>query len=138
MIVRYPQITVERVEALARLGLRKKEVAGALGISEDTFQRLRKEHLALDESFWRGRASGIEAVASAVMRQALNGCVFSQKLYLYHAAGWRPQSGGRGEADKVEQPSFTIVFSPLQSQAGSEVKTIEAVPEIISLSVIEE
>nr|VFK52424.1 MAG: hypothetical protein BECKTUN1418F_GA0071002_100831 [Candidatus Kentron sp. TUN]VFK52948.1 MAG: hypothetical protein BECKTUN1418E_GA0071001_101131 [Candidatus Kentron sp. TUN]VFK57573.1 MAG: hypothetical protein BECKTUN1418D_GA0071000_10658 [Candidatus Kentron sp. TUN] len=62
------EIDPERVRDLARLGMRKRRIAAALGISKTTFyERLREPNSAILDTFEGGRAEGIERLTRTLI-----------------------------------------------------------------------
>lgn len=103
------KVPIAEIERLAGLGLNWKQVSDAIGMSEDTLKRRRDNDPEIEESFNRGRASTIAAVANAVVVRALEGCPQSQKLYMNSIGGWAKNINTNLELSTA--PSIRIILT---------------------------
>jgi hypothetical protein len=85
-----PKIRIDEaeVERMARLGMTQAQIARALGVSTDTFERRKAESETLRMALERGRAKGVDLVAGALFESAMKGNVRAQVFYLKAHAGW--------------------------------------------------
>ncbi len=79
------QVTI--VEALAEY-LSQDQIAGALGISVDTFQRIIRRDEVVEIAFFRGRSKSCLDISKKLVEAAKGGCFQSQRLYLTTMGGW--------------------------------------------------
>lgn len=82
-------IDPQQVENLAARGLTLGQVADAMGVSEPTLSRRRKENDEIDEAYKRGKAKGIGTVANALFEKAKAGDTTACIFYLKAQANWR-------------------------------------------------
>ena len=89
------QITEDQLEHIERLAsvLNTGQLAGFLGMCENTFRKLRAEDPRIDEAYKKGRSDAMAKVGVSLLKQALGGNTTAQIFYLKTQAGWR---------DKVE------------------------------------
>ena len=73
---------LKHVEALSANGLNLKEIAGMLGIAEETFINKRKEFSELNESIEAGRAKGVGMIKNKFFEKAKEGDNHCMTLYL--------------------------------------------------------
>lgn len=105
------QIDLKKVEGLAARGLSRENIAKALGISEDTLSRRRKENHGIDEAIAKGRALGEATIADALFEKAKKGNTVAMIFFLKARCGWK-------ETDKqeieVNQPVQIVVKNDLK------------------------
>jgi hypothetical protein len=89
------EIDVGKVEDYAARGATFEVIAAALGISEDTLSRRRKENAEFADAIKRGRAKGETLVEGALWKLIGKGNVAATIFYLKARCGWR-------EVQKIE------------------------------------
>jgi hypothetical protein len=103
---------IGQVETLASV-LSLGQLADFLGISENTFRKLRTEDARIDESYKRGKAKAIAGVAQGLLQKAKGGNTTAQIFYLKTQAGWREVDklvvGGEGDGPIEVVVTRTIV-----------------------------
>lgn len=82
------EIDLNRVEALAGRGLNQRQICDALGISEDTFTRRKKDSADFAESFKKGKAQSIAYVAGKLQKKIEDGDLAAIIFWLKCQAGW--------------------------------------------------
>jgi hypothetical protein len=85
-----PKILAQ-VEEYAYYGLKKYEVADALGIHVDTFIEKAKEYPEFSEAYNRGKSRGIANVAKKLMKNIDDDNVQAQTFFL-KSNGWKETS----------------------------------------------
>jgi transposase len=83
------EIDYAKVELLAAQGLTHAQIADALGISEDTVTRRKKDTAEFADAIKRGQAKGIGLVTNKLMEQVKSGNTTAIIFYLKCRAGWR-------------------------------------------------
>lgn len=89
------------VEKLAAQGLSEKQIAAALGISEDTLGRRKKDCADFAEALQKGKALGIVTVTNELFAQIKAGNVTAMIFFLKARAGWK-------ETTVLEAPSKSV------------------------------
>lgn len=82
------QEIIKLAEELAERGLTNAQIAHHLGMGESTFYEKKNEFPEFSEACERGKAKGIQQVASALFEKALSGDVRAMMFYLSRVAGW--------------------------------------------------
>ncbi len=83
------EFDLELVEQYASEGLSEIQIAESFGVSRATIQRNKAEDEAFAAAYKRGQASGVQKVANALFRQAMNGNTTAQIFFLKARAGWK-------------------------------------------------
>jgi len=112
-----PEI-MEQAESYASRGLKKKEIAIALGISRETMNEKCKEYPQFSDAIKRGRAKGLAHVANLLIKNAEAMNVSAQIFYLKAIGKWSDQNKDEiKKAIKSEIESIReIVHSCLQEE----------------------
>ena len=102
------EIDLKKVELLAARGLSFEQIATALGISDKTLLKRRRENSEVSEAIKRGKERGIAQVANKLFDQALAGNTTAMIFYLKTQAGWKETNrqeltGADGGAVQVEE-----------------------------------
>jgi hypothetical protein len=116
---RLTDVAIERVEALARTGLRQTSVAALLGISEDAWDRAKEQQPEVAAAFQRGRASLEEELAGMLVAQARKGNIAATIFALKNVANWS-DGGIRGE----QAPSLSVNINIPPAMTDEEFKQI--------------
>lgn len=82
-------INLSQVESMAAIGMTIEQISAALGVSEPTLRKRRKEYAELNAAIQRGQAKGTLKVAGALMRAIEAGDVKAMTMYLKCRAGWK-------------------------------------------------
>ena len=82
---------VTQLEALA-VFLTQEQIADYFGISRRTLNYMRERDERIDAAYAKGKAKGVEKVASALFSSAISGVTAAQIFYLKTQAGWREKS----------------------------------------------
>lgn len=93
------EIDLEQVELFASRGLTEKQVAAALGISQETLMRRKKKYGSFLDALKRGQAKGVAKVANALFDQAMNGQTAAAIFYMKNRAGWKDKLEHSGDED---------------------------------------
>lgn len=83
------QIDLNKVESLAANGLTQEQIAAALGISESTLTKRKKENTDFTDAIKRGKAKGIALVTNKLMESIKNGNMTGMIFFLKTQAGWK-------------------------------------------------
>ena len=102
------EIDLKKVDRLAARGLSFEQIATALGISDKTLLKRRRENSEVSEAIKRGKERGIAQVANKLFDQALAGNTTAMIFYLKTQAGWKETNrqeltGADGGAVQVEE-----------------------------------
>jgi hypothetical protein len=84
---KYPNLDLEKVEALARGGLTKYEIAEALGISETSRKEYQNRYPAFAAAIDRGRRRDITEIENALHRSAKGFTVVEDKVFYDNQVG---------------------------------------------------
>ena len=76
------KIDIDKVERLSAQGLGPTQIARALGISWDTYNKNKKRSSELSDAIKRGEAKGLAEVTNALFSSAQDGNVTAQIFYL--------------------------------------------------------
>jgi len=106
------QIDLKQVESLAANGLTQEQIACALGISESTLTKRKKENTDFADAIKRGKAKGIALVTNKLMESIKGGNMTAMIFFLKTQAGWKEtnvqeHTGANGSA--LQPPVFNIV-----------------------------
>lgn len=85
-----PEILAE-IEEMGSLGMTSQQIADALGFSVTTLCNKQNEYVEFLEAIRRGKARGIQFVASKLKENVKNSNVTAQIFYLKCQAQWRDQ-----------------------------------------------
>ena len=96
-------IDLKQVESLAANGLTQEQIASALGISESTLTKRKKENTDFTDAIKRGKAKGIALVTNKLMESIKGGNMTGMIFFLKTQAGWKETNlhevtGANGEA----------------------------------------
>jgi len=83
------QIDLAKVESLAANGLTHEQIAAALGISESTLTKRKKENTDFTDAIKRGKAKGIALVTNKLMESIKGGNMTGMIFFLKTQAGWK-------------------------------------------------
>ena len=83
------QIDLKQVESLAANGLTHEQIAAALGISESTLTKRKKENTDFTDAIKRGKAKGIALVTNKLMESIKGGNMTGMIFFLKTQAGWK-------------------------------------------------
>lgn len=83
------QIDLKQVESLAANGLTQEQIAAALGISESTLTKRKKENTDFTDAIKRGKAKGIALVTNKLMESIKGGNMTAMIFFLKTQAGWK-------------------------------------------------
>lgn len=75
-------LDLDKIRALASLGLDYSELAGCLGISAKTFSRRRADNPEIEDAIIAGRGQGVADVAESLKARAIAGDPAACKIYL--------------------------------------------------------
>lgn len=89
------ELDLAKIEAYASRGLKKMEIAAALGISTKTLYRREQDTEEVAEALERGRSKGVAVVADHLMKAIEGGDVRAMIFFLKSVGGWR-------DTDRVE------------------------------------
>ncbi len=76
------------VKKMAANGLSEKNIAAALGITQETLIKKKKEYAEFSEALKQGRALGELNVTSHLMKSIQGGSVKAMEIYLKCRCGW--------------------------------------------------
>ena len=101
------------VRTLLAQGLTFAQLASALGCSDETLLRRRKEDEALESACLEGKAQGIAKVTNKLFQTALEGNVTAMIFYLKNQAGWKDKTEFEGDTTRTyvvmgSQPAETV------------------------------
>ena len=83
------QIVLKQVESLAANGLTHEQIAAALGISESTLTKRKRESADFTDAIKRGKAKGIAVVTNKLMESIKGGNMTGMIFFLKTQAGWK-------------------------------------------------
>tara|TARA_R100000458_G_C8248037_1_gene225513 strand:- start:607 stop:1095 length:489 start_codon:yes stop_codon:yes gene_type:complete len=115
------KIDIDKVEQLAAQGLGPTQIARALGVSWDTYNKNKKRSSELSDAIKRGEAKGLAEVTNALFSSAQGGNVTAQIFYLKNrdTTNWM---------DRVETNHTLSIGSALDN---ARLRTLEAPANII-------
>ena len=115
------KIDIDKVERLAAQGLGPTQIARALGVSWDTYNKNKKRSSELSEAIKRGEAEGLAEVTNALFSSAQGGNVTAQIFYLKNrdTENWM---------DRVETNHTLSIGSALDN---ARLRTLDAPVKII-------
>lgn len=76
------EIDYKKAERLAAQGMTLKQIALALGVTQDTLYKRRKTHPKFEECIKRGQAKGLAVITNALYENAKGGNFSAQQFYL--------------------------------------------------------
>ena len=82
-------IDLKQVESLAANGLTQEQIACALGISEQTFYKRKRDNIEFIDAIKRGKAKGIALVTNKLMESIKGGNMTGMIFFLKTQAGWK-------------------------------------------------
>ena len=83
------KIDLAKVESLAANGLTQEQIACALGISEQTFYKRKRDNIEFIDAIKRGKAKGIALVTNKLMESIKGGNMTGMIFFLKTQAGWK-------------------------------------------------
>lgn len=83
------EFDLKQIEQLAAQGLSERQIADALGITQNTLINHKNRNLDFLEAIKRGQAKGIGLVTNELMKQVKSGNVTAMLFYLKCRAGWK-------------------------------------------------
>ena len=106
------QIDLKQVESLAANGLTQEQIACALGISESTLTKRKKENTDFTDAIKRGKAKGIALVTNKLMESIKGGNMTGMIFFLKTQAGWKEtniqeHTGANGGAIQVNTTAMS-------------------------------
>lgn len=108
------QIDLAKVESLAANGLTQEQIALALGISESTLQKRKRESTEFTAAIKRGKAKGIAVVTNKLMESIKAGNMTGMIFFLKTQAGWKEtqiqEVTGAGGAPIQQAITHRLVF----------------------------
>jgi len=108
-------IDLKQVESLAANGLTQEQIAAALGISESTLTKRKKENTDFTDAIKRGKAKGIALVTNKLMESIKGGNMTGMIFFLKTQAGWKEtnvqeHTGANGtDLPKNNEITITVV-----------------------------
>lgn len=93
------EIDLKKVEEYAQVCDSEQEIALALGISQDTFTRRKKDRADFAEALKRGKAKANIFVGGKLMELIKNGNVAATIFYLKSRCGWTEKQDVELKAD---------------------------------------
>ena len=114
------QIDLKQVESLAANGLTQEQIAAALGISESTLHKRKKENTEFTAAIKRGKAKGIALVTNKLMESIKGGNMTAMIFFLKTQAGWKEtniQEHTGANATALQPPVFN--FNPVKPKNES-------------------
>ena len=113
-------IDLKQVESLADNGLTQEQIAAALGISEQTFYKRKRDNIEFIDAIKRGKAKGIALVTNKLMESIKGGNMTGMIFFLKTQAGWKEtnvqeHTGANGTA--LQPPVFN--FNPVKPKDES-------------------
>lgn len=113
------EINLKKVEEYAQLCDSESEIALALGISQDTLSRRKKDYADFAEAIKRGKAKANIFVGGKLMQKIKNGDTASIIFYLKTRCGWKETQ--KLEADIIQKESapegLPAIYAALRKQA---------------------
>jgi len=109
------QIDLAKVESLAANGLTHEQIAAALGISESTLTKRKKENTDFTDAIKKGKAKGIALVTNKLMESIKGGNMTGMIFFLKTQAGWKEttvQEHTGKDGAVLQAPVFT--FQPVK------------------------
>lgn len=106
---------VQQVERLAQY-LNQAQIAAVLGISADTFRRIKRDNDSVDLALKRGRASVVANVAESLIKNATEkNNVLAQMFLLKCVGGWVESQ------PEQERQTISIQYSPAQGRPERDI-----------------
>lgn len=109
------KIDLAKVESLAANGLTQEQIAAALGISESTLTKRKRESADFTDAIKRGKAKGIALVTNKLMESIKGGNMTGMIFFLKTQAGWKEttvQEHTGKDGAVLQAPVFT--FQPVK------------------------
>ncbi len=82
-------LDLKKVEQVASRGLSNEQTALALGISPRTLYNRKRDSAEFAEAMKKGKAKGIDKVASALMKKIMGGDTTAMIFFLKTQGGWK-------------------------------------------------
>lgn len=117
------EVNVREVRRLAALGCTQKEIAGCLGMHQDTYYERKKENPEISEAYRQGLSYGISRVAGALFENAINGDTSAQIFFLKARAKWSDRIELVGDPENPIQ--HVISAKPLTAEEWEEKYGLE-------------
>ena len=96
-------IDLKQVESLAANGLTHEQIAAALGISESTLTKRKKENTDFTDAIKRGKAKGIAVVTNKLMESIKGGNMTGMIFFLRRKRVGKRQTCKNTQARMVAQ-----------------------------------
>ena len=117
------KIDLKQVESLAANGLTQEQIAAALGISESTLHKRKKENTEFTAAIKRGKAKGIALVTNKLMESIKGGNMTAMIFFLKTQAGWRETSAQEEENKEAKNnPKNTITINVVDARKNAKSK----------------
>ena len=114
------KIDLKQVESLAANGLTQEQIAAALGISESTLHKRKKENTEFTAAIKRGKAKGIALVTNKLMESIKGGNMTAMIFFLKTQAGWRETSAQEEENKEAKNnPKNTITINVVDARKNA-------------------
>ena len=114
-------IDLKQVESLAANGLTQEQIAAALGISESTLTKRKRESADFTDAIKRGKAKGIALVTNKLMESIKGGNMTGMIFFLKTQAGWKEtnvqEHTGANGADLPKNNEITITVVDARKNA---------------------
>ena len=109
------QIDLKQVESLAANGLTQEQIASALGISESTLTKRKKENTDFTDAIKRGKAKGIALVTNKLMESIKGGNMTGMIFFLKTQAGWKETNVQ--EVKMADEPIAKVTIEVISANA---------------------
>ena len=113
-------IDLKQVESLTANNLTQEQIAAALGISESTLHKRKKENTEFTAAIKRGKAKGIALVTNKLMESIKGGNMTAMIFFLKTQAGWRETSAQEEENKEAKNnPKNTITINVVDARKNA-------------------
>jgi len=102
------ELDLNQIERLSAQGLTEQQISDALGISNRTLERRKRDNVEFVEAIKRGKAKGVATVTNSLFEQAKTGNTTACIFFLKNRAGW---------ADKQENVLTGADGGPIEVKA---------------------
>ena len=109
------QIDLAKVESLAANGLTQEQIACALGISEQTFYKRKRDNIEFIDAIKRGKAKGIALVTNKLMESIKGGNMTGMIFFLKTQAGWKETNVQ--EVKMADEPIAKVTIEVISANA---------------------
>jgi hypothetical protein len=108
------EIDLAELERLASLGLNLGQSAAAMGFTRDTFDRRKDQNPEIADAFYRGRAKGVEEVASLLINAARLGDVGAMRHFLSTVGDWHKTA----KVELAAAPTLRLVLQGVENPSA--------------------